>query len=158
MNKLKPLSFAGLLFVIAVCHAEAPSQEPYTKGTTKGMACGTLGTPKPCPDGQYCDLKNCGRADEGGFCKPKPTVCTRIFKPVCGCDGKTYGNACEAAAAGVSVEREEECKQVKPIACGGIAGIKCPDGQVCVDDPTDTCDPDKGGADCSGICANIRKY
>jgi hypothetical protein len=36
--------------------------------------------------------------------------------------------------------------------CGGIAGIKCPGGQTCVDDPSDTCDPKKGGADCPGIC------
>ncbi len=39
--------------------------------------------------------------------------------------------------------------------CGGIAGIPCPDGFVCVDDPRDDCDPAAGGADCSGIC--VRK-
>lgn len=36
--------------------------------------------------------------------------------------------------------------------CGGIAGIQCPNGYTCVDDPTDTCDPKSGGADCGGIC------
>ena len=36
--------------------------------------------------------------------------------------------------------------------CGGIAGITCPDGYECVDDPNDDCDPDNGGADCGGIC------
>jgi hypothetical protein len=36
--------------------------------------------------------------------------------------------------------------------CGGIAGFQCPEGQVCVDDPTDNCDPANGGADCIGIC------
>lgn len=36
--------------------------------------------------------------------------------------------------------------------CGGIAGFRCPEGQVCVDDPTDDCDPASGGVDCSGIC------
>jgi hypothetical protein len=40
----------------------------------------------------------------------------------------------------------------KPQACGGIAGIKCPDDQICVDDPSDSCDPTRGGADCPGIC------
>jgi hypothetical protein len=34
--------------------------------------------------------------------------------------------------------------------CGGFAGLKC-DGK-CVDDPTDNCDPKRGGADCIGIC------
>ncbi|MGH8468079.1 MAG: Kazal-type serine protease inhibitor domain protein [Gammaproteobacteria bacterium] len=38
--------------------------------------------------------------------------------------------------------------------CGGIAGFPCPDGKVCVDDPSDDCDATKGGADCSGICVS----
>lgn len=36
--------------------------------------------------------------------------------------------------------------------CGGIAGIPCPDGYTCIDNPGDGCDPNAGGADCSGIC------
>lgn len=36
--------------------------------------------------------------------------------------------------------------------CGGIAGIQCPTGKVCVDDRTDDCDPNRGGADCGGVC------
>ena len=40
----------------------------------------------------------------------------------------------------------------EPIACGGFAGIPCPDGYDCVDDPNDDCDPLAGGADCMGVC------
>src|SRR5262245_50894243 len=40
--------------------------------------------------------------------------------------------------------------------CGGFAAIRCPEGLVCVDDPTDSCDPDAGGADCGGVCINPR--
>jgi hypothetical protein len=36
--------------------------------------------------------------------------------------------------------------------CGGIAAIPCPEGFTCADDPRDDCDPNAGGADCSGIC------
>lgn len=36
--------------------------------------------------------------------------------------------------------------------CGGFAGIPCPPGYTCIDDPGDGCDPFNGGADCSGIC------
>jgi hypothetical protein len=36
--------------------------------------------------------------------------------------------------------------------CGGIRGVLCPTGQVCVDDPRDSCNPASGGADCSGLC------
>lgn len=41
-----------------------------------------------------------------------------------------------------------------PTFCGGIAGFACPDGQVCVDDPRDGCDPSIG-ADCGGVCRKI---
>jgi hypothetical protein len=121
---------------------------------TGALSCGGIaGT--TCPGAQqYCDFGTgqCKVADAQGTCKTKPTICTREFRPVCGCDGKTYGNACTAAAAGVSVENEGECRKPEPQACGGIAGIRCPQGQTCVDDPTDSCDPERGGADCPGIC------
>ncbi len=45
-------------------------------------------------------------------------------------------------------QRSEYGKQF----CGGIATIPCPTGKKCIDDPSDECDPTKGGADCSGIC------
>jgi len=41
---------------------------------------------------------------------------------------------------------------VQPMFCGGFAGLPCPDGQMCIDDPSDACDPNNGGADCGGIC------
>lgn len=36
--------------------------------------------------------------------------------------------------------------------CGGIAAFQCGAGEVCVDDPSDDCDPMNGGADCGGMC------
>lgn len=45
--------------------------------------------------------------------------------------------------------------QPEPMFCGGIAGIQCPTGLTCIDDPTDRCDPDCGGADCGGICVEV---
>ena len=39
--------------------------------------------------------------------------------------------------------------------CGGIAGKACPGMGRCVDNPNDSCDPQKGGADCGGICSCV---
>jgi hypothetical protein len=36
--------------------------------------------------------------------------------------------------------------------CGGFAGLPCPEGFVCVDNPCDNCNPKTGGADCGGLC------
>ena len=36
--------------------------------------------------------------------------------------------------------------------CGGFAGIRCPEGFTCVDNPCDDCNPKTGGADCGGLC------
>ncbi len=74
--------------------------------------CGTRGASE-CGAGLYCQdpiSAACGEADAPGTCEPIPDMCTRDYRPVCGCDGRTYGNACSAAVAGVSVRREGECE------------------------------------------------
>ena len=40
----------------------------------------------------------------------EPMVCTMDWRPVCGCDGITYPNACGARAAGVPEFRDGECE------------------------------------------------
>jgi hypothetical protein len=44
-----------------------------------------------------------------GTCQPVPEGCTDDYTPVCGCDNMTYGNACDAAAASMSVAYDGEC-------------------------------------------------
>jgi hypothetical protein len=64
-----------------------------------------------CPAGEYClfDGEHCGAADQTGNCATIPDGCDDVFQPVCGCDGETYGNACEAAANSISIASEGEC-------------------------------------------------
>lgn len=39
----------------------------------------------------------------------KDCMCTQQYDPVCGCDGKTYGNACMARCAGVKSWTKGAC-------------------------------------------------
>jgi len=39
----------------------------------------------------------------------EPIACTRQYDPVCGCDGRNYGNACTARAEGVPSSTPGTC-------------------------------------------------
>ena len=80
------------------------SKAASTCGGLIGKTCGT-------PD-SYCDYAiaaSCGAGDQTGKCDAKPQFCPAVIIPVCGCNGKTYNNSCEANRAGASVASSGPC-------------------------------------------------
>ncbi|MEP7050272.1 MAG: Kazal-type serine protease inhibitor domain-containing protein [Pseudomonadota bacterium] len=84
-----------------------------------------------CDKGQYCkypDGAQCGAADQSGECSSMAVGCLTDFAPVCGCDGKQYGNACSAASSGVSVAHTGACSAPAGSCSVTADGVSYPDG------------------------------
>jgi hypothetical protein len=103
--------------------------------------CGTVQCAPPagcsprCGGRQYCAYADgtCG-ATGAGMCVTRPDACIDLFAPVCGCDGMTYSNSCDAAAAGQNVAFDGEC----PTSGGDCTVTGCAPGETCM--------PCRGGA------------
>jgi len=112
MIRLGPLSrlapFALALALATGALADEPATPPVTGG--EPTMCGGIAGLQ-CGAQEFCEFQanTCGAADQSGICAPKPEFCTREFRPVCGCDDKTYANDCERRAAGVALLKEGEC-------------------------------------------------
>ena len=123
---------------------------------------GTCASNTDCGSGSYCALStgDCLLAQAVGFCKPLPTSCPPVNAAVCGCDGKQYTNACEAAQASVSAANDGACTTV----CGGASNVACKDkttychfmdGVCAAGNAIGTCDPIPttcAGAAASPVC------
>jgi hypothetical protein len=77
-----------------------------------------------CNSALYCQLPagQCSAADVPGVCAKAPDFCMRVSRPVCGCNGKTYLNECEARKARVAIDTSGACK--KPPPTPGAPAVK----------------------------------
>ena len=111
--------------------------------------------PGACLDNLDCasPTEYCQRpaAQCGGFgrCMPRPDACPDVEDPVCGCDGATYGNSCEAAADGVSVAARGSCPSDGGVPSDG-GYVACTAQGDCAD--TELCFKRVGDCDGAGLC------
>lgn len=59
---------------------------------------------------EFCQkaMSPCAPASPG-TCELRPTTCSGVYSPQCGCDGTTYTNVCNANKAGTNVEHAGVC-------------------------------------------------
>jgi hypothetical protein len=103
---LRRLAFLTVLLAFASLLLAAGAQ-----AAPKPISCGGL-MPFQCPTGTFCQYQppQCTAMwGHPGTCTRKPVICPRIFRPVCGCDGKTYPNDCVRQSASVSKRHDGRC-------------------------------------------------
>ena len=86
-----------------MCERRCPEVPPE-------LACNGLGVVMQCEANAFCRRQAGDCSGIAGACAELPTDCsTSDSNPVCGCDGITYDNACQAFAKGLNLQSLAAC-------------------------------------------------
>lgn len=91
--------------------ADTTQGRPVTDSALGQRACSATSTTQ-CGEDEFCKYAagECGADDSPGLCTPYPDACPLgVGDPACGCNGRTYGNECEAEIDGVSIDHWGVC-------------------------------------------------
>jgi len=104
MSKIFAIATAAV-FALMIGLSSTPSSARVGQkcGGFAGMTCGAH---------EFCQLKTgvCFTPDMQGRCATRPDACSqKIHRPVCGCNGQTFGNDCERMMAGQSKRHNGKC-------------------------------------------------
>jgi hypothetical protein len=131
---------AVALFAIGCTPGPTGSTASSSNADHAAKKCGGFAGIQCASPDEFCkfdESQSCGEGDQMGVCTPKGEFCPEVAIPVCGCDGKDYGNSCFAAVAGVSVRSQGQCVQQlaqEGEECGGFVAHprKCAAGLTCI--------------------------